>query len=183
MIKSKKTTRKLIFNDDGGGSRIPRYLVRSAEEFLEQRASGLEGSAVDTVSFCTTAGTFGRFYHRSEIGETADDVRGRYFPSVIPDLIEGGTDPLEVMATFCHERDKEIWWSFRMNDTHDASNELLVSKLKKEHPEYLLGRLGESQQFGTWSSVDYGVEKNAVDSIRRLRTCLSQYPDHKRVAQ
>ena len=67
--------RRLIFNDDGGGSRIPRYLVRTQQEFLEQRASGLDGSAVDTISFCTTAGTFGRFYHRSEVGETAADVR------------------------------------------------------------------------------------------------------------
>ena len=167
--------RKVIFNDDGGGSRIPRYLIRSEEEFLEQRGSGLEGSSVDTVSFCTTAGTFGRFYHRSEVGETADDVQGRYFPSIIPDLVESGTDPLAVMTAYCHELGKEIWWSFRMNDTHDASNELLVPKMKKQHPEYLLGALGDSQKYGTWSSVDYGVDKIRKLAVRYTDEVLEKY--------
>ena len=167
--------RKLIFNDDGGGSRIPRYLIRSVDEFLEQRARGLEYGEVDTVSFCTTAGTFGRFYHRSEVGETAEDLYGRYFPSVIPDLIEIGTDPLTVMVDHCHRQKKEIWWSLRMNDTHDASNELLVPDLKKNHPEYLLSTLGESQKYGTWSAVNYGIGDIRALAVSFVEEVLGNY--------
>ncbi|MBT3271985.1 MAG: hypothetical protein HN368_02430, partial [Spirochaetales bacterium] len=167
--------RKLIFNDDGGGSRIPQFLARTADKFFEQRARGLEGSKVDTVSFCTTAGTFGRFYHRSKIGETADDTRGRYFPSVIPDLLSAGTDPLAEMVSHCHGSGKEIWWSFRMNDTHDASNKLLVPEFKKNHPEYLLGRMGRKQKFGKWSSVDYGISAVRELAVAFVGEVLENY--------
>jgi hypothetical protein len=43
----------------------------------------------------------------------------------------------------------------RMNDTHDASNPLLIPKLKVDHPDWLMGTKDQPPKRGTWCAVDY----------------------------
>jgi len=52
-----------------------------------------------------------------------------------------------------------VFWSFRMNDTHDASSEwygpLLFPPLKEEHPDWLVGSREQRPPNGRWTAVDY----------------------------
>ncbi len=170
-----KRTRRIIYNDDGGAGRVSPVPIHSVEEFLARRAVPLIGTHVDTISFCTTAGTFGRFYHRTEVGEIADDRRGRYANSIIPDLVRRGTDPLQVMIEFCREQGLENWWSLRMNDTHDAGNPLLISALKEQHPEYLLGAPDHQPVWGAWSAASYNQPRIRDLAVAFVEEVLERY--------
>jgi hypothetical protein len=57
----------------------------------------------------------------------------------------------------------KVFWSMRMNDTHDASRAdygplmFRANHLKQEHPEYLIGSATQRPRYGAWSAVDYGL--------------------------
>src|SRR5690606_22396320 len=76
--------------------------------------------------------------------------------------LDAGTDPLAVVAEFCKAHEIELFWSLRMNDTHDGSRTdygpimLRSNRLKLEHPEYLLGTRSKRPKYGAWTAVDYG---------------------------
>jgi len=69
-------------------------------------------------------------------------------------------DPLQIMVDFCHKKNLEIFWSFRMNDTHDAwgswYGDLLFPPLKKDHPDWLTGSKTNRPKHGGWSAMDFG---------------------------
>jgi hypothetical protein len=55
-----------------------------------------------------------------------------------------GSDCLELMVRCAHRHQREIFWSMRMNDTHDVEHTpekpyLLYPKLKMDRPECLVG--------------------------------------------
>ncbi len=149
--------RRIIFNNDGCDA-THSEIEATAEALLEVRTSPLIGSQVDTIFYCTNRGTFARHSHRSEAAETFLVTEGRFENNIMPELIEQGTDPLEIMVQFAHEHDYEIFWSERMNDTHDASRPENLSRWKKDHPECLVGSKDDRPPNGTWSSVDYAHE-------------------------
>ncbi|MGI5817855.1 MAG: family 10 glycosylhydrolase [Armatimonadota bacterium] len=145
--------RRVILNNDGGDA-VVAARGPSAEGMLAARTIGLEDTHVDTIFYCTNRGTFSRHSHRSEVSETFTGTEGRFADSVVPLLIEQGTDPLQVMVEWCRENDMEIFWSERMNDRHDSTSGTL-SEWKRRHPECLVGRPDEQPPNGVWTQVDY----------------------------
>lgn len=168
--------RRIIFNNDGGDARRGTGPWDHPGDFIHRRTTPLLGTQVDSISYCTTAGTFGRFYHNSQVAEVAGDTRGRYQYSAIPGLLELGTDPLEETATFCRDNGLEVLWSLRMNDTHDAGNPLLFSQLKAEHPEWLFGSHEDQPQHGKWSSIDYGRDEVRDLVLTYVADVVNRYP-------
>jgi hypothetical protein len=81
---------------------------------------------------------------------------GRYQHNILPDLAPLGTDSLRVTAEHARRTGQEIFWTMRMNDTHDATNPLLIPKLKEQHPDWLMGKKDQPPKRGTWSAIDYG---------------------------
>jgi hypothetical protein len=150
--------RRVIFNNDGGDSRCDSAEVTS---FLEKRTTPLAESSVDTISYCT--GITGVFSHRTTVGDVFARCEERK-ENKAPDFIEQGTDTLQMQIDFCREHGKEIFWSLRMNDIHDAGREWMFNNntLKTEHPEYLLRERGEPG-IGGWSAFDY-----ARDAVRNF---------------
>ncbi|MDO5566444.1 MAG: family 10 glycosylhydrolase, partial [Planctomycetia bacterium] len=80
------------------------------------------------------------------------------------DLADQGKDVLQLMIDFSHANKLECFFSMRMNDTHDAGStekkyHPLFPALKKEHPEWLVGKITERgvMKYGRWSSVNYAV--------------------------
>jgi hypothetical protein len=67
------------------------------------------------------------------------------------------------MVDFGHQHGIEVFWSMRMNDTHDGSRTdygpvmFRANRLKQEHPEWLIGSKESPPRYGAWSAVDYGV--------------------------
>lgn len=159
--------RRLIHNNDGGDTIFPIKSNDTTESdndfsisaFLDIRSAGLVGTDVSAISYCSSR-AFSLFIHNTEIGEVRKwdlNLPGRR--NMIPEFLELGTDPLEVTANFAHENGFEIFWSHRVNDTHDAGHRIdrphaQWSSFKEEHPEYLMGTITERVP-SRWSSVDF----------------------------
>ena len=149
--------RRIIFNDDGGETRVPPAPIPTLDGFLPVRLAPLAGTQVDTIVFDTTSGTFNRFAHDTKVAEPFLVREGRYQHNILPAHLAASTDPLRVVVAHARKTGQEVFWTMRMNDTHDASNPLLVPQLKRDHPEYLFGTKAKPPLRGTWSAVDYGL--------------------------
>ncbi len=142
-------TRRIIFNNDGDDSWKPT----TRQEFLDLRTTPLLGTHVDTIFYSTTQ-SFAYFSHNSracEVNAPEGTMAARF--------IAQGTDNLEVMIDFCRQNGIEIFWSMRMNDTHDYSNVKFRSQWKLDHPEYLIGTEDNEPRCRTWTSADFGHQE------------------------
>lgn len=133
--KARWRFRRIILNNDGNDVILSDGEIVSREMFLAKRTTGLVGSQVDTVCYCTGI-TFGG-HHR---GKNQLIQRRFGMARCSQELSRLGTDPLQLMVDFCHQHGIELFWSHRMNDMHDASpTPELMTDFKKAHPEYLMG--------------------------------------------
>lgn len=158
--------RSVIHNNDGCDViYFPANEKYSVKNFLDKRTAGLIGTGVSTISFCPTASGFGNFTYNTKVGEILlkhgfeygfqDDAR-----NITAEMLAEGTDPLKANVEFAREHGFEIFWSNRMNDTHDASHRkenpyFLWTKFKENNPQFLFGEIGERLPSGRWSSLDF----------------------------
>ena len=150
--------RPIIYNNDGNDTRPDDEPTR--ENFLKKRAVPLAKSKAKTQFYCT--GIWGTFTFPSPVAELRDG-RDRGVNEWAAHLNkDGGPDSLGTMIEFCHARDIEVFWSLRMNDTHDAKDPSMLNRWKKAHPEMLLGKHGVRYPAGgrRWSAANY--EKKEV---------------------
>jgi len=154
--------RPVIHNNDGCDAYVyPVEREFSILNFLDRRLTGLKGSDVSTISYCTQCSGFGHFTYRTKIGEPQVNDPGRPGSrNVYSDFVEIGTDPLKVTTDFARENGFELFWSNRVNDCHDVAHTKdkphpLWTKFKEEHPEFLFGEMGEKFPHGRWSAVDF----------------------------
>jgi len=145
----------------------------TAENFLSKRTTPLIGSQVDSIFYCT--GVFNLYFHQSRESEMM--ARDEKSVAYMKALKEQGTDTLQLMTDFGHKNNIEIFWSMRMNDTHDSGTPALFCEWKKQHPHYLVGKKGDKFPYGAnrWSSVDYGVPEVREKVFRILADVCSRY--------
>jgi len=163
---AKNKKRGIIYNNDGNdvyhsydaypGAYDISHLdgtTINTENFLKPRSTGLEKTQVGTVFYCT--GVFNSYTHES-VGIT--DTRVRDWSRALKQYT--GKDSLETMIDYVHSIDKDIFWSMRMNDTHDykyEENEL--DPWKQANMDLLMYRKKDAMFMnfgeGRWSSVDY----------------------------
>ena len=159
--KAAARPRRIILNNDGGEPSV-QMKSPSAKELLDLRTSALAGTQVDSIFYCTRSSGFGLFTHFTKVGQVFTSLEGRYAVNQMPALLKAGIDPLRVMVDFAKEHGMELFWSMRMNDTHDGSGAeygpiiLRTNTLKLTHPEYLLGTARKRPKHGAWTAVDYG---------------------------
>lgn len=157
--------RRMIFNNDGDDV-IYYQKEPTAEALLARRTTPLLGSQVDSI-FYSNSLCFGSALHASRVFEPFTSREDLFKDNAMGEYLARGLDPIAVMADFCHRNGLEIFWDMRMNDTHDAGlsgyGPLLLPKLKRDHPEYLVGSPDKQPPYGTWSSVNY-----AVPEVREL---------------
>jgi hypothetical protein len=173
--QAKQRPRRIWFNHDGCDAwyfdtgALKGRTQATPQDLLDVRTTQLADTQVTTLSYCTISSGFSNFTHRTKVGHTlveprvaepgekADGIR-----NITADLIAQGTDPLQVMVDFGKAKNIEIFWSMRMNDTHDGgwtpeTGYPLFPKLKEEHPEWLLGSYAKKTPYGVWSGVNYAV--------------------------
>jgi hypothetical protein len=159
--KAAARPRRIIFNNDGAE---PAVLMKtpSAKELLDLRTSALAGTQVDSIFYCSRSSGFGLFTHFTKVGQVFTTLEGRYSVNQMPALLKAGIDPLRVMVDFSKQHGIGVFWSMRMNDTHDGQRAeygpiiLRTNTLKMTHPEYLLGTAQKRPKYGSWTAVDYG---------------------------
>ncbi len=158
--------RRVIFNNDGCDCLyFPKDEKATVENFLAKRTTPLQGTQVDTISYCTISSGFSFFTHNTKVGAVLKRQSGDYgirpdMRNITQELIDQGTDCLQAVLEFAHKSKMECFWSMRMNDTHDAAYRpdkpfLLYPQLKLDHPEWLVGDPVKRSRYGRWSSVDY----------------------------
>ncbi len=155
--------RRIMYNDDGCHPRP----FSTPDEFLSLRLKQLLGTQVDTICYCTGGG--GLFWgHQPEagelIGEYVADTDAQYVKDIcrsLRALDELGTDPLELAVQFGHDNDKEVFWSYRMNNIEDSFVAWGHPRWKREHPEYLLGKPEDWEKYAYtdprkwWAGLDF----------------------------
>ncbi len=170
--------RRIILNNDGddalcfrkegsdissvGFTKTLQSDTVTPEAFLDIRIAPMVGTQIDSLFYCDSQ-SFGAFLHPSEVSEvftkTLDFGDGAPTRNITKDLIEQGTDPLELAVEFCHQNGIEIFSGMRMNDIHDGRgyvrSDPLLPQFKKDHPEYLFGPKGAELAYGYYSGVDY----------------------------
>lgn len=154
--------RRIIMNNDGNDFAPPwPDDPGKASEFLNKRTTPLIGSQVDSIFYCT--GVFNFYKH----------------PSRETELFRGlpGVDPLKMMIEYCKKNQFEIFWSMRMNDSHDSGRSVPLCEWKKAHPEYLVGKRDDNFPYGCnrWSSVNYGLQEVRNKVYRILHDICSRY--------
>ncbi|MBM4089688.1 MAG: hypothetical protein FJ276_09710 [Planctomycetes bacterium] len=165
--------RRIIYNNDGDdlNAFIRECKQVTPDEFLSRRTSAVAGTQVDTIFYCTGL-CFGILRYDSKVGDNHVRIAleaGKLPREKAEQFFSKKLDAMQMMINFCRKNKIEIFCSMRMNDTHDGSNKLLFSTLKKAHPEYLNGTPEKPPKFGVWSAVDY-----ARPEIRDLRVRMFQ---------
>lgn len=181
--------RRIIQNVDGNDATFAPKRRPFEQGLLNVHLSGLENTQVDSIFYCTHW-CFGTVIHRSKIATTltSKDAHPSLKNSCVQDLIDKGTDPLEVVGCFCRRHDIEFFCSFRMNDIHDGATDgngnliypHLLSDFKRKHTEYLLGEPGErlpGRPYGSRAAcaVDYGVTEVRDYMFRMIEEVCQNY--------
>ncbi len=169
--------RRIVFNNDGDDA-VYYNPAGTPQGMLAARTLPLAGSQVDSI-FYSTSSCFPCFTHRTRIGEIFTCREKGFRNNSVPALLAAGTDPLEIMVRYCRKHQIEIFWSMRMNDTHDSSTAwygpLLLPKFKKEHPEFLVGSAGKRPPHGPWTAVDYGRREVRDLCFRLIEEVCANY--------
>ncbi len=164
--QAQQRQRRIIMNNDGNDFKVlsPEDLVQP-EKFLERRTIPLLDSQVDTIFYCT--GVFNMYSH--PMAECEPRNSKWFKPEMMPLLKERNIDSLRMMIDFGRHHNKEIFWSMRMNDTHDSSNPQDTPQWKKDHPECLMGKKGDRFKYGgnRWSALDYN-QPPVRDKVYRI---------------
>ena len=178
--------RRLIHNNDGCDVLyFPMDEKYSVKNLLDKRTAGLIGSDVSTISFCPTASGFGYFTYNTKVGQVLlkhgfEFGESRRKRNITAEMIAEGTDPLQVNVGFARANGFEIFWSNRMNDTHDHKHRpdkpyYLWSQFKEDHPQYLVGEMGEGFRHGRWSSVDFNHQEIRDLCVRFYKEVCNNY--------
>jgi Glycosyl hydrolase-like 10 len=171
--------RRIIMNNDGNDCRGHREgEAHTPQAMLARRTTPLVGSQVDAIFYCT--GVFDLYTNNSK--ETELHILApnneRFWAN---DLIAQGRDPLEIMIDFGHKHNLEVFWSMRMNDTHDSNPKwsMLLSQWKKNNPHLMMAPKRPKKAFPyggkRWSAVNYGKQEVREKVFRILRDVVTRY--------
>ena len=178
--KARDRPRRVLFNNDGGEP-VVEMKKPTAQDFLERRTTKLAGTHVNSIFYCTRTSGFGVFTHFTKIGQVFTCTEGRFAGNQMSALLQAGLDPLQMQIEFGRKNNIEIFWSLRMNDTHDGSKAdygpimFHDNKLKNGHPEYLLGTIKKPLKHGAWSAVNFALPEVRDLAFRYIEEVCRNY--------
>lgn len=128
---------------------------RFKHRFLDVFGQTYRNMGVDTLLWCGTAGTFGKYFHpvSDSGGSMMDEQSGAYFRRLFGDrkhhfnpltaLLRAGTDPLRMQVESAHTNGMEFFWSMRMNDIHDGNKDYGYTRLSDWKKKQLFDEDGQ----------------------------------------
>jgi hypothetical protein len=153
----------------------------TTEELLRSRTTPLAGSHVDSLFYCTWSSGFGLFTHHTKAGQVFTNREAMFANNRTQEFLARHLDPLLVMVQFAHSNKIELFWSMRMNDTHDGSRAeygpvmFRANALKQQHPEWLVGSKEQPPRYGAWSAVNYAVPQIRALAFRYCEEVCQNY--------
>ena len=124
---------RVIFNSDG----MEVYNRGSVDAYIQKLFGPLEDSHVDALFWSDGAGGNTANYD-SEVLELTGARIGEDHPELLR-WIKEGNDPPKVVVREAKKRGLDIFYSFRINDIHDAFIPGEFPTFKVEHPEWMMG--------------------------------------------
>ena len=92
-----------------------------------------------------------------------------------------GTDSLKLAIDICRKNNMEIFWTYRMNDIHDAATDGSISNWKAEHRHLLMGQPEDQKKYPEsdprwyWTFVDYAQQEMRDLNLTVVRNVLNEY--------
>jgi len=151
---------RVIFNSDGHG--VFKDARGDLDQWIENLFGPLEDSHVDALFWCDGAGGNTANYD-SRVLERNGARSGKTDPA-LEKLITEGNDPPRVVVREAHKRKIDVFYSFRINDIHDAFLPEERATFKIKHPEWLIGK----KKYGNVTSYPTALNF-AVDEVRELK--------------
>ena len=179
LEKLNSRERAVIWNNDGCELDANRFVPakRSPEFFNTLRNAGVIGKNVDVISFCTLTSGFGLTTTRSNVAESGYRLKG--FGEGMKVLNEKfNTDVLETTVKFAHDNNLECFWSFRINDCHDAhgtGEAPLFPEFKKQNRDLLMGTPSKRPPYAYWSAVDFGQKEVRDFMFEMFKEIIDNY--------
>ncbi len=173
--------RRIIFNNDGDD--ILSAEAVTAEGLLKQRTTALLDSQVDAIWYYPGVATK-LFLGDGPWAELyAFPLEGlSHGGDNLARLIENeGRDALEIMIETARQHDMEIFYSNRMNDTHDSFQPDILYNIKREHPEYMLSTQEEGAKHSFpdvksfWAAWNFEHEEIRDLTVEALREVCQTY--------
>ena len=163
---------RVIFNCDGfgGGGNGP------VDDYVQRIFDHLEDSHVDALFWCDGAGGNTAVYD-SDVLELDGARVGKMRPLLL-DWIEEGNDPPKVVVREARKRGLDIFYSFRLNDTHDYFLEQELATFKIEHPEWTVGNMDPDYPYHPlypYTSLDFSVPEVRWLKYRVVKEIFRKY--------
>ena len=196
--QARKRVRRTIYNDDGFGpfcsseGGTPTGFLYGSKS----RMSAVLDTLVDSVFICSAATHV--LNHPSAVAETYADIVDKYiegpklFRPYYGDwqniknnmraLFAAGTDPIKLTQEFCREHDIECFYTYRVNDGHNAYIPEERSTWFREHPEYWMGsgpddcvKYPDTDPRWFWSQLDFEISEVREYLLSILRDVVNRY--------
>lgn len=178
--------RTVIYNTDGCDAvYYPKNLPATKENFINQRLQFTRESEIDSVFYCPLSSGFNNFTAKLESAELLTAVNPEQKDSVrniTQELVDQGTDPLQLAVEYCRSENLEIFVSIRVNDTHDQAGSMenpyySMPQYKKDNPHLLLGGsgIGEQPPFCLWSAMDFSQPEVRAKMAAFVREFCEKY--------
>ena len=185
---------RVIFNCDGNAVRLDAN--GDIDQWIENLFGPLANSHVDAIFWCDGSGGNTANYDSQVL-----ELTGHRIDRIDPHLkrwIEEGNDPPKVVVREARKRHIPVFYSLRMNDTHDAFGSATNTEFptfKQEHPDWLIhkgkpspykagqpvrverksGRWIASGPYGRSSSLDFAVPEVRELKFRTIEEIFRKY--------
>jgi len=138
---------RVIFNCDGHA--VCKDAKGDLKQWVQNLFGPLQNSQVDALFWCDGSGGNTANY-KSDVLEPTGKRSGKPRPW-IKKLLDEGHDPPQVVVREAKQRGLDVFYSFRINDIHDAFTPDELATFKVEHPEWMIGerKYGEATSFRT----------------------------------
>ena len=173
---------KLIYYNDGRHYSFYRYDPPMSLHQLRQPVDELLGTGVDTLAYGLASGQ--TFFHDTRAGVQWGDVEGRHNHGVMwwraaenaKQAIAAGNDVLRVVVDRAREKDMQVLCSMRMNDSSTESNLYMMSRLKREHPEVMIGEEAGGGHPYAATAENYALPEVREERLRLIEEVMSYGP-------
>jgi len=162
--------RRVLFNCDGCSVRIDNNDKHDLNVWIDQLFTGLDPNYVGALLWCDGSGGNTALYD-SNVLELDGARIGKPDPWVSK-WIKEGNDPPKVVIREARKRGLDVFYSFRINDIHDAFTPSEFPTFKVQHPEW---QIGQGQPYGYHTALNFAVPEVRDLKRRTIEEIFAKY--------
>jgi hypothetical protein len=162
--------RRVLFNCDGCSVRIDNNDKHDLNVWIDQLFAGLDANHVGALLWCDGSGGNTALYD-SKVLEL-DGLRAGKPDPWVSKWIKEGNDPPAVVIREARKRGLDVFYSFRINDIHDAFTPSEFSTFKAQHPAW---QIGQGHPYGYHTALNFAVAEVRDLKRRTIEEIFARY--------